>query len=72
MTPLVNVVLGVVVLRERLRPLQWVAVGVAALGVAYLTAAVGYSAARGARPRVHVRLLRPGQEVGERSRRSKA
>jgi chloramphenicol-sensitive protein RarD len=41
MTPLVNVVLGVAVLRERLRPLQWVAVGVAAAGVAYLTAAVG-------------------------------
>jgi chloramphenicol-sensitive protein RarD len=41
MTPLVNVVLGVAVLRERLRPLQWVAVGVATLGVAYLTAAVG-------------------------------
>lgn len=41
MTPLVNVLLGVVVLRERLRPLQWVAVGVAGAGVAYLTAAVG-------------------------------
>ncbi|QRY81013.1 EamA family transporter RarD [Pseudomonas sp. PDNC002] len=32
--PLVNVLLGMVILRERLRPLQWVAVGLAALGVA--------------------------------------
>jgi chloramphenicol-sensitive protein RarD len=35
--PLVNVLLGVVVLRERLRTLQWVAVGLAAVGVAWLT-----------------------------------
>ncbi len=41
MTPLVNVLLGVAVLRERLRPLQWAAVGVAAAGVSYLTIAVG-------------------------------
>ncbi|KWR71206.1 MULTISPECIES: EamA family transporter RarD [Pseudomonas] len=32
--PLINVLLGLAVLRERLRPLQWVAVGLAALGVA--------------------------------------
>ena len=31
--PLVNVLLGLVVLRERLRPLQWVAVGLAFIGV---------------------------------------
>ena len=35
--PLVTVLLGVVVLRERLRPAQWVAVGVATLAVAVLT-----------------------------------
>jgi chloramphenicol-sensitive protein RarD len=35
--PLVNVVLGVLVLRERLRTVQWVAVGLAALGMAWLT-----------------------------------
>ena len=35
--PLVSVVLGVVVLKERLRGLQWLAVGCAALGVAWLT-----------------------------------
>jgi len=32
--PLVNVLLGLVLLRERLRPLQWLAVALAALGVA--------------------------------------
>lgn len=35
--PLVNVLLGVLVLRERLRPLQWLAVAVAACGVLWLT-----------------------------------
>jgi chloramphenicol-sensitive protein RarD len=39
--PLVSVLLGVVILRERLRPLQWVAVALAAAGVAYLTLAYG-------------------------------
>ena len=39
--PLLNVVLGVLVLRERLRPLQWLAVGLASLGVGYLTLGVG-------------------------------
>lgn len=37
MTPLVNVLLGFLVLGERLRRLQWAAVFVAALGVAWLT-----------------------------------
>ncbi len=35
--PLVNVLLGVLVLHERLRPLQWLAVAVAAAGVLWLT-----------------------------------
>lgn len=35
--PLVSVMLGVVFLKEHLRRLQWVAVGVAAVGVGYLT-----------------------------------
>jgi chloramphenicol-sensitive protein RarD len=39
--PLVTVLLGVLVLRERLRRLQWAAVGVGALAVAVLTAAYG-------------------------------
>ncbi|GAB4265970.1 MAG: EamA family transporter RarD [Candidatus Promineifilaceae bacterium] len=38
--PLVSVVMGVLFLRERLRPVQWTAVAIAAVGVIYLT--VGY------------------------------
>ena len=39
--PLVTVALGVVVLRERLRRLQWIAVACAAAGVAWLTWSAG-------------------------------
>jgi chloramphenicol-sensitive protein RarD len=39
--PLLSVLLGVVFLRERLRPLQWVAVGLAVIGVSYLTVNYG-------------------------------
>ncbi|MEA2000638.1 MAG: EamA family transporter RarD [Actinomycetota bacterium] len=39
--PLFNVVLGVLILRERLEPGQWLAVGIAAAGVAYMTVSVG-------------------------------
>jgi chloramphenicol-sensitive protein RarD len=39
--PLVNVLLGVVFLRERLRPLQWVPIALAAAGVLYMTLATG-------------------------------
>lgn len=39
--PLVSVALGVIILRERLRPLQWAAVGIAGLAVIYLTVQVG-------------------------------
>ena len=39
--PLVSVLLGVVVLKERLRGLQWLAVGCAAVGVAWLTIDAG-------------------------------
>lgn len=35
--PLVSVLMGVLILRERLNPAQWVAVGVAAAGVLWLT-----------------------------------
>jgi chloramphenicol-sensitive protein RarD len=35
--PLLNVVLGVIVLREHLRLRQWLAIGLAAIGVTYLT-----------------------------------
>jgi chloramphenicol-sensitive protein RarD len=39
--PLLNVVLGVVFLHERLRTMQWVPVGLATFGVIYLTANYG-------------------------------
>ena len=39
--PLVNVLLGALVLHERLRPVQWVAVTIAALGVVWLTVLAG-------------------------------
>lgn len=39
--PLLSVVLGVLVLDERLRPVQWVAVGIAALGVVWLALLAG-------------------------------
>ncbi len=39
--PLLNVLMGVIILHERLRRLQWVAVGLAAAGVIYLTLAYG-------------------------------
>ncbi len=39
--PLVSVLLGVIFFRERLRPLQWAAIGLAAIGVAYLTLRYG-------------------------------
>jgi chloramphenicol-sensitive protein RarD len=35
--PLFNVLLGFLVLRERLRPIQWIAVALAAIGVVWLT-----------------------------------
>jgi chloramphenicol-sensitive protein RarD len=39
--PLVSVLFGVVLLRERLRPLQWLAIALAAAGVAYLSVVHG-------------------------------
>ena len=39
--PLISVLLGVMFLRERLRPLQWIPVGLAAAGVLYLTVTYG-------------------------------
>jgi chloramphenicol-sensitive protein RarD len=40
--PLLNVVIGVVILSERLNTAQWTAVGIASIGVAYLTWTVGH------------------------------
>ena len=39
--PLLSVLLGIAFLRERLRPMQWVPVGIATIGVAYLTFVYG-------------------------------
>ncbi len=39
--PLVNVLLGVLLLRERMRPWQWASIGLAFAGVAYLTISYG-------------------------------
>jgi chloramphenicol-sensitive protein RarD len=39
--PLISVALGVIFLREKLRPMQWVPVGMAAAGVIYLTVQYG-------------------------------
>ena len=39
--PLLSVLLGVIFLHERLRPLQWIPVGIAAIGVGYLTFVYG-------------------------------
>ena len=39
--PLLSVLLGVIILRERLRPTQWIPLGLAATGVIYLTIVYG-------------------------------
>ncbi len=39
--PLLSVLLGVIFLRERLRPVQWTAIGLAGVGVVYLTVSYG-------------------------------
>lgn len=39
--PLINVLIGVLFLRERLRPMQWIPIGLATTGVLYLTFAYG-------------------------------
>ncbi len=41
LNPLVTVALGVLVLRERLRPLQWLAVAIAGVAAAFLTVVAG-------------------------------
>ncbi|HPE46996.1 MAG TPA: EamA family transporter RarD [Hyphomonas sp.] len=40
--PLVNVLFGMLLFSERLRPAQWVAVGIASVGVAVMAAALGH------------------------------
>lgn len=40
--PLINVLIGAVFFSERLRPAQWASVGIATVGVAVMTSALGY------------------------------
>lgn len=40
-TPLLNVALGVLFFNEKLRPMQWIAIGVAAFAVLFITVAMG-------------------------------
>ena len=40
-TPLINVFLGFIILKERLRPYQWFAIGLCCVGVAYRTISYG-------------------------------
>ncbi|MFA5810582.1 MAG: EamA family transporter, partial [Thermoleophilia bacterium] len=40
-TPLLTIFMGVVLMRERLRPLQWISIGIAVFGLLYLTIDVG-------------------------------
>ena len=60
--PLVNVLLGVVILRERLRPGQLVGLVLAIVGVLIPTVSTGGSAMGGADSRILLRVLRPAAE----------
>ena len=62
--PLVSVLLGVVVFSERLRPLQWVAVGIAAVAVAVLTVDYGRPPWIALALAADLRPLRPDEEAG--------
>lgn len=60
--PLVTVLMGVLVLKERLRPLQWAALGIAAVAVVVLGPGLRAAAVGRDRPGPVLRLLRAGQE----------
>ena len=64
--PLVTVLMGVVILGERLRTLQWLAIAVGALACVVAYRRLRPSAVDRAGPRVLVRHLRAGQEAGRR------
>ena len=55
-TPLLSVLMGVIFLRERLRPMQWLPIGLAAAGVLYLTFAYRVGAAHGSLPWIALTL----------------
>ena len=64
--PLVTVLMGVLILGEHLRRLQWIAMGIAFVAVVVLTIDYGRPALGRARPRLLLRHLRPAQEAGRR------
>ena len=66
LNPIVTVALGVVVLSEQLRPLQWAAVAIGALASVYLAVAGGRAAVDLAQPGLLVRPVRADQEEGGR------
>ena len=70
--PLVTVLLGVLVLGERLRPLQWAAIGIAGVAVVDPDRRLRPPAVDRAAAGRLVRHLRPGQEEGRRRARSRA
>ena len=61
-TPLMSVALGVGVLGERLRPIQWLAVGLAGVGVGYI-AVIGIHSIPRSDTRMFIRDLRDRQET---------
>ena len=66
--PLVSIAFGVVLLRERLRLAQWVAVGIGALAVVVMTVAYGQAAVAVAVPGAQLRDVRPDQEAHQAGR----
>ena len=65
-TPLFTVLLGVFVLKERLRTAQWIALAIAFVAVVGLTDRERAAAVGGDHPDVLVRVLRAGEEAGRR------
>ena len=65
--PLVTVLIGVVVLHERLRRLQWAAVGLGAAAVVVLTVGLRPAAVDRAGAGGQLRVVRAGQEAGRRA-----
>ena len=61
--PLVSVLLGVVVLKEKLRPLQWAAVGIGFIAVGVLTVFLRQAAVDRPDPGAELRPLRLRQEA---------
>ena len=70
--PLLSVVLGVVVLKERLNRVQWLSVGIAAIGVLWLTFNYGSFPWIALVLALFVRRVRPGAQVAGRAAGARA